>query len=137
MGIELQRRSLLDRIGMTGSMLCAIHCALLPVLLAALPSFALAAWATDSVETGIVIFATLVGAFSLLWGYRRHGHVRALGLLVSGLVALWAGLLYPPLHHDAIPHAVVMTFGGTLVALAHLANLRRNHGHVHDAGCAH
>jgi len=137
MGIELQRRSLLDRIGMTGSMLCAIHCALLPVLLAALPSFALAAWLSDSVETSVVIFATLVGGFSLLWGYRRHGHVRALGFLVPGLVALWAGLLYPPLHHDAIPHAVVMTFGGTLVALAHLANLRRNHGHVHDAGCAH
>jgi hypothetical protein len=30
-----------------------------------------------------------------------------------------------------------MTFGGTLVGLAHLANLRLNHGHVHDASCAH
>ena len=42
-----------------------------------------------------------------------------------------------PLHEAAVPHAVAMTFGGTLVGLAHLANLRLNHGHVHDATCAH
>ena len=30
-----------------------------------------------------------------------------------------------------------MTFGGTLVGVAHLVNLRLNHGHVHDARCAH
>jgi hypothetical protein len=30
-----------------------------------------------------------------------------------------------------------MTFGGTLVAVAHLVNLRLTHGHVHDASCAH
>ena len=50
---------------------------------------------------------------------------------------LWVGVLYAPLHHSVVPHAVAMTFGGTLVGLAHLANLRLNHGHVHDATCAH
>ena len=57
--------------------------------------------------------------------------------LVPGLLVLWVGVLYPPLHDSVVPHAVAMTFGGTLVALAHLANLRLNHGHVHDATCAH
>ena len=27
--------------------------------------------------------------------------------------------------------------GGLLVGVAHLVNLRLNHGHVHDASCAH
>ena len=27
--------------------------------------------------------------------------------------------------------------GGVLVGVAHLVNLRLNHGHVHDASCAH
>ena len=53
------------------------------------------------------------------------------------LAALWLGIGHEPLHHDAILHAVTMTFGGTLVGLAHLANLRLSHGHVHDATCAH
>ena len=63
--------------------------------------------------------------------------MRALWLLIPGLAVLWIGILYPPLHHSVVPHAVAMTFGGTLVGLAHLANLRLNHGHVHDATCAH
>jgi hypothetical protein len=84
-----------------------------------------------------VVFATLLGVFTLAWGYRRHRAVRALWLLLPGLAALWIGVAYAPLHHSLVPHAIVMTFGGTLVGLAHLANLRLNHGHVHDASCVH
>lgn len=128
---------LLDRLGATGSLLCAIHCALLPLLIALLPSLGIAAWLGEGFEQGFVVFATLLGVFTLVWGYRRHRAVRALWLLLPGLGALWLGVGYAPLHHALVPHAVVMTLGGTLVGLAHLANLRLNHGHVHDATCAH
>jgi len=130
-------RHLLDRFGATGSLLCAVHCAVIPVLLALAPSLGLSVWLGDGVEQGLVVFVTLLGLFSLLWGYRRHGALRALGFLVPGLFALWAGLLYDPLHHNPVPHAVVMTLGGVLVGIAHLVNLRLNHSHVHDASCAH
>ena len=130
-------RSLLDRLGAVGSLLCAIHCALLPLVIAVLPSLGIAAWLGDDFERGFVIFATLLGLFSVIWGYRRHGAVRALGLLLPGLAVLWTGILYDPLHHALVPHALAMTFGGTLVGLAHLANLRLNHVHVHNATCAH
>lgn len=127
----------LDRLGATGSLLCAIHCAALPLLIALLPALGIAAWWGEGMERGFVAFATLLGIFSLVWGYRRHRVVRALGILAVGLAVLWAGLLYAPLHHSVVPHAVAMTFGGTLVGLAHVLNLRLNHGHVHDASCAH
>ena len=130
-------RRLLDRIGATGSIVCALHCALLPVVIAVLPSLGIAAWLGDGFEQAFVLFATLLGLFSVVWGYRRHGAIRALGLLVPGLAVLWAGVLYAPLHHALVPHAVAMTLGGTLVGLAHVANLRLNHGHVHDASCVH
>ena len=128
---------LLDRLGATGSLLCAIHCALLPLLIALLPSLGIAAWLGEGFEQGFVVFATLLGVFTLAWGYRRHRAVRALWLLLPGLAALWIGVAYAPLHHALVPHAIVMTFGGTMVGLAHLANLRLNHGHVHDASCVH
>ncbi len=128
---------LLDRIGATGSLVCAVHCALLPLLIALLPSLGIAAWLGDGFELGFVVFASLFGLAILAWSYRRHRALRALGLLLPGLLALWVGLLLPALHHSLVPHAVVMTFGGTLVGLAHLANLRLNHGHVHDATCVH
>ncbi len=130
-------RQLLDRFGATGSMLCAVHCALTPLLLAAIPSLGLSVWLGDGFERAFVIFVTVLGLFSLLWGYRRHRAFRALGLLMVGLAALWGGVLCPPLHQPVIVHAVVMTLGGTLVGLAHVVNLRLNHWHVHDASCAH
>lgn len=136
MSIPLRRR-LLDRLGAYGSLACAAHCALLPVVIALLPSLGLASLASDTFERGFVVFATLLGLFSVVWGYRRHRAVRALGLLVPGLALLWTGALYPPLHESLLSHAVAMTTGGTLVALAHVANLRLNHRHVHSANCGH
>ena len=129
--------SLLDRLGATGALVCAVHCALLPLLIAALPSIGVAAWLGDGFEVGFVLFASLFGLAVLMWSYRRHRTLRALGLLIPGLAVLWVGILYAPLHHSLLPHAVAMTFGGTLVGLAHIANLRLNHRHVHGPACAH
>ena len=131
------RRRLLDRLGAYASLLCALHCALLPVFIAVLPTLGLASLAGDGFEFGFVVFATLLGLFSVVWGYLRHRAARVLTLLIPGLVVLWSAVLYAPLHESVLPHALAMTLGGTLVALAHLVNLRLNHRHVHDASCVH
>jgi len=130
-------RRLLDRFGATGSLVCALHCAVVPLVLAGIPSLGISAFPGNILEQAFVLFVTLLGVFSLVLGYRRHRTFRALGFLTVGLVVLWTGLLYAPLHESVVPHAVAMTFGGTLVGIAHLLNLRLNHGHVHDASCAH
>ena len=132
----LHHRSLLDRFGAAGSLLCAAHCALLPLAIAVLPSLGLTALASQGFERAFVAFATLLGVFSVVWGYRRHHAARALLLLAPGLVTLWVVVLYQPLHEMVLPHAIAMTIGGTLVGLAHITNLRLNYGHVHDASCA-
>ena len=55
MAISPPFRSLLDRFGATGSMICAVHCALTPLLLAAIPSLGLSAWLGDgSARCGMV-----------------------------------------------------------------------------------
>jgi len=127
----------MDSLGSAAAMLCAMHCALLPLVLAALPALGLAVLAATRWELPYVAFASLL-AFASLWqGFRRHRVYRALAFLMPGLVAVWAGLLVPALHEDVVRHAITMTFGGTLVAVAHLVNLRLTHGHVHDASCAH
>lgn len=130
-------RPFLDRFGALGSLLCAVHCAALPMLLAVAPALGLSFWLSGELEAGIVVFVTLLGLFSLILGYRRHRALQALLLLLPGLLLLWAGLLHEQLHHSLVPHAVVMTLGGVLVGAAHLMNLRLNQGHVHNAGCAH
>lgn len=135
MGSRLTSLGRADRLGFIASFLCAVHCALVPVAIAVLPSLGLAAWLGEDFEEGFVVFASLLGLFTLVSGYRRHREVRALGLLIPGLVVLWVGVLYTPLHQSLLPHALAMTVGGTLVGLAHLANLRLVH--VHTARCRH
>lgn len=129
------RRRLLDRLGATGSLVCAAHCALIPVLLALAPALGAERWLGGGFELAFVVFATGLGLFSLVAGYRRHGEVRALWLLLPGLAALWLAILFRPLHESALPHAIAMTVGGALVGLAHLANLRLDQGAT-DPCCA-
>ena len=126
-----------DSVGSVGAMLCAAHCALLPLVIAALPALGISVFASTSVEWGFVTFATILALTSLWQGYRKHRVYRALAFLVPGLLAVWAGVLIPNLHHSVVPHAVVMSVGGTLIAVAHVINLRLTHGHVHDARCHH
>jgi hypothetical protein len=126
-----------DRVGSVGAMVCAVHCALLPFVLAALPALGLGLLMSHELELGYVGFATVLALASLWQGYRRHRVYRALAFLVPGLVAVWTGLTVPALHESIVAHAVTMAAGGTLIAVAHLVNLRLLHGHVHDASCAH
>jgi hypothetical protein len=126
-----------DSLGSAGATLCAIHCALLPFALALLPVLGLGILASREFEVGFVLFATTVGIASLWHGYRRHRAYHAMALLIPGLIAVWAGVFAPFLHESVIGHAVAMSIGGTLVAVAHLVNMRLSQGHVHEAGCAH
>lgn len=119
--------TLADRIGASGSFLCAIHCALGPILLAILPTASLGVLWSESFESIFTVFATVLGLTALALGYRRHRRVHAWPILVLGLAALWADTIYEPLHTQMLPHALVMTFGALLVAVAHVVNLRLSH----------
>jgi len=120
-------RGMLDRIGATGSMLCAIHCAALPLVLAIAPAIG-AGFANPVFEMGFIAFASLLGSASLILGYRRHRVGHALALLVPGITLLWSAVLVDALHHNLAAHAVAMATGGSLIALAHVLNLRLSSG---------
>lgn len=124
-----------DRVGATASLLCALHCALLPLLLAALPALGLGFLGEHWFEAAFTGFAIVLASTTLLLGWRRHRRWQALALLVPGVLALLAGLA---LHGTGLVHAVLLATGGTLVALGHLVNLRLGHGpHRHRPGCMH
>jgi hypothetical protein len=125
-----------DRIGSAASFVCAVHCASFPVLLAVLPAVGASVLASELLERGFVLFATALALASLVAGYRRHGSTQALQLLLPGLALIWFGS-FGPLHHELIPHAVLMTLGGLLVAFSHLRNQRLSRLHVHGPACAH
>lgn len=125
---------LADRFGATASFLCAVHCALLPFVVALLPILGLGFLANHAYERVFVLFACTLAGTTIGLGVRRHGDRRALALLAPGIVLLLAGIV---VDFASLPllHAILVSSGGTLLALAHVANLRLTH--VHDANCAH
>jgi hypothetical protein len=120
-----------DRLGAVGAFICALHCALVPIALALLPTVGLGLVAWHGLELAFSLFATVLAVTSLYLGYRGHRAYHAWLLVAPGLLLIWGALLYPPLHASNVPHAVAMAAGGVLIALAHLVNLRLSWGHSH------
>ncbi len=63
-----------DGLGVVTSVLCAIHCGLLPVVLPTLPLFGVNIVHNAFFEWGMITLAFTVGAYSLYHGFMRHHH---------------------------------------------------------------
>ena len=61
-----------DGLGIATSVACAIHCALLPVLLSSLPLFGINIIHNLFFEWGMIALAFLVGSYSLFHGFIKH-----------------------------------------------------------------
>lgn len=111
-----------DRVGATASLLCAVHCALLPFVLAMLPLVGLGFLGGHAFERVFVVCAAVLASTSILAAYRRHRRPHALFLMVPGIGLLLFGVLVDIDVHIAV-HTASVVAGGVLVASAHLANL--------------
>jgi hypothetical protein len=115
-----------DRVGIWGSLLCALHCALLPVLFAALPALGLSELSWIDLDQAFTVFATLLGVTVLTQGYLRHRAFHAWLVMIPGLALVWFGS-FGAMHTHSSAHVLVMVSGGFAIAAAHLVNLRLSH----------
>ncbi len=65
-----------DGIGITASLACAIHCALLPLFLTSLPLFGVNIIDNLPFEYLMILVAFGVGLYALHHGYKKHHHSR-------------------------------------------------------------
>ena len=78
-----------DMMGIATSVACAIHCALLPVMVSALPVFGINIIHNAGFEWGMIALAFVVGSYSLFHGYIKHHHsITPLLIFSSGFVFL-------------------------------------------------
>jgi hypothetical protein len=121
----------LDNIGITASTLCAIHCAVVPLLFTSLPLVGLGFLANAWVEWGMIIFALVIGVYSIGLSYwRTHRRSVPLFMLVSGFVIIMGGHAFTITGKS---EAMIVPVGGLLIAAAHYVNYRYtgacNHNH--------
>jgi hypothetical protein len=66
-------RDALDRVGAGAALLCALHCAALPLMAGVLPLLGLGLLATDGFELAFVLSATVMASGAVWLTWRRHG----------------------------------------------------------------
>jgi len=123
-----------DALGITTSLACAIHCALLPLFLTSLPLFGVNIIHNLFFEAGMIFLAFCIGSFSLYHGYRKHHHS------VIPLVVFSIGFVLLVLKQFFVQYETWLLIPAvTFIILAHLLNYRscRVHNHAHTDDCNH
>ncbi len=108
-----------DLIGIGASLACAVHCAILPVFLSGLSIFGVNIIHNFWFESGMILFAFVLGMFSLRHGFIRH-HRRYVPFLlfISGMFFLLAKQFWREYELILLPFALI------LIISAHIFNFR-------------
>jgi len=108
-----------DVMGITTSVACAVHCALLPIVVSTLPIFGINIIHNSFFEWGMIALAFVVGCYSLLHGFVRH-HKNSLPLYI-----FFTGFVFLVLKQFFIPEQYLfLTLAVTLIITSHLFNYR-------------
>jgi hypothetical protein len=123
-----------DAMGVATSLACAIHCAVLPLVLTSLPVFGVNIIENMNFEYFMIFLAAGIGSYSLWHGFRKHHHsFLPLIIFIVGIGFLLAKQLWHNFEYWLLPIAVVF------IISAHLINYRacRIHNHAHKDDCDH
>ena len=121
--IDPDRSGYLDWAGAMASGLCALHCALLPVVAGILPALGLGLLLEENTEVALIATSVVLGTISLGLGFRRHRSARALVVLAVGLGLLGLGRVAETRDAEAVG-VVAVVAGGVAVAGSHWLNRR-------------
>lgn len=123
-----------DALGIATSVACAIHCAVLPLLLSSLPIFGINIVENVPFEYFMILLAAVIGVNSLVHGYRLHHHkIGPMLIFGTGILLLLAKQRWHGLQLWFLVPAVAA------IIYAHLRNyqLCRRANHCHAGDCNH
>jgi hypothetical protein len=123
-----------DALGIAASVACAIHCAVLPLVLTSLPVFGTNIIDHLGFEYMMIVLAMGIGFYSLWHGYRKHHHsLMPSAIFSAGIILLFLKQIY----HE---HQVLFLIPAVLaIVVAHLLNYKlcRKANHCHAGDCKH
>ena len=110
---------MLDRIGITATSLCALHCILLPVIIPALPLLGIGFLADHTWEHMFLLMTAVLGTIALFSGFKRyHKRLYPFYLLYLGVALYW-------IKHDFSEEVEIYFIlgGASLIIAAHFINI--------------
>ena len=117
-----------DAVGISLSVLCVLHCIVLPVFLTTLPFLGMEIIENKYLEAGMMLLSTLVGGYAIKKGFSRfHKNKWIVAAFLTGLVFITIG--------NFLPLAGEITFklsGAILVLSSHIRNYKRSKSVQHQ-----
>lgn len=116
-----------DRLGISASFLCILHCLLTPILVIAMP-FLEQTFLHEGFHIAMVSIVVPVAIWALWNGYKMHRKKNV--LLIGGIGLLFVSLAMTIGRVNFKIEAILMSIAGSLLAYAHWINLtvcRRHH----------
>lgn len=113
-----------DKAGIIASTMCAIHCAILPILILLFPVISLSFFITEFLEFIFLVITLVLGLFSICFGIKIHKNWKILFLISAGFSFILVGkLLHSHNSHSTISFMnFMMVFGGLTIAFSHYLN---------------
>ncbi|MFT3682062.1 MAG: MerC domain-containing protein [Ferruginibacter sp.] len=111
-----------DLVGIGTSLLCAVHCALLPLLMTSLPLFGVNIIHNMAFEWTMIAIAFVVGNYALVHGYIKH-HRSPVPIMIfaAGFILLLFKQFFHEIENWLLIPAVI------LIVSAHFYNYRLCH----------
>ena len=123
-----------NALGVSAAVACAIHCALLPLFITALPLFGVNILDNIYFEIGMIAVAFVIGGLTLSHGYRKHHHkLTLLFLFIAGMILL-------SIKHFFIEYILWLVIPSSILIIsAYYLNWRlcRQAKHCHASDCDH
>lgn len=117
-------QTLMDRLAISASVLCMLHCVATPLLLIAAPVISSTFLADEAFHQALVMFVLPTSLLALFLGCKNHRDNQVLVLGGLGLTTLVAVAFFG---HDLlgeIGEKVATVISGAMLAFAHLRNYR-------------
>jgi len=111
-----------DKMAISLSIICAIHCLLLPVLVIALPAIASFGIADEAFHKWMLVGIVPLSVLALSMGCKKHQHI---GLFVPGIIGLSILIVAALFGHDAVGETgekILTVIGAAIVAFTHACN---------------
>ncbi len=117
-------QTLSDKTAISLSLLCAIHCLALPLILVALPSLAALQLDTEAFHFGLVFIVIPISIYALTLGCRQHNRKSLLVMGAAGIAFLCAALFLPHEVKGESGEKILTLVGALLIGIGHVANYR-------------
>lgn len=123
-----------DKFAIGLSLICAVHCLALPLILVLLPGMVALQLDNEAFHTWIIVAALPTSIYALTLGCKQHKRYQLLILGFVGLSLLAMAVMLGEAIIGGLGEKLLTVLGASLVAVGHLWNFRLYQQHIDCVG---